>query len=256
MVKKLTELLPGERIVYLGDTGRAPYGPRSPETIVKYAKQDAAFLAGFGIKAMVIACNTAASTAHHILEREYAVPVYEVIGAPAKVAVGLTRNGRIGVAGTAATVRSGAYESAIKAVSPELQVFSAACPVFVPLVEDGITGEDDPAALSIAGRYLSVLRDAGVDTLILGCTHYPLLRGVISSVMGAGVALVDSGAETARLVADDLRARDMLTRHDGAGGGARFYVTDCADSFTDLASRFLEADVRGLVEQTDITKDI
>lgn len=250
-VKKLTEYLPGEDIIYLGDTGRVPYGSRSRETIVKYSRQDAAFLAGFDIKAMVIACNTACSAAFDVLDSAYDMPVYEVINVPACAAAALTVNGRIGVIGTAATIRSGAYEAALKRAAPDLIVFSEACPLFVPMVENGRTAADDPAALIIAEDYLAPLREAGVDTLILGCTHYPLLRGVISGVMGPGVKLVDSGAETAKLVARDLLERDMLSP-DTAVGTARYYVTDSIEGFSDLASRFLESDTRGMVGQVTL----
>ena len=247
-VKKLAELMPGEDIVYLGDTGRVPYGSRSKETIIKYSRQAADFLAGFDIKAMVIACNTACSSAYDILDRAYDMPVYEVVSPPSRAAAALTKNGRIGVIGTAATIRSGAYEAAIKQISPGAEVHSASCPLFVPLVENGRTAQDDAAALAIAEDYLSGLRDAGVDTLIMGCTHYPLLRGVIAKVMGQGAELIDSGAETARLVAADIASRGI----GAAGGGAgsiKYFVTDSIDDFSALASRFMESDVFGKVEQ-------
>ena len=250
-VKKLAEFLPGEGIIYLGDTGRVPYGPRSRDTIIKYARQDAAFLAGFDIKAMVIACNTVCSVAFEILEKIYDIPVYEVVGPPARAAVSRTKNGRIGVIGTAATIRSRAYENAIKGADPTLSVFSEPCPLFVPLAENGRTDVGDVAAQAIAEGYLSGLRDAGVDTLIMGCTHYPLLRGVISEAMGPGVALIDSGAETAKLVADDLRARCLLSPGDN-GGTVKYFVTDSVDGFSNLASRYLESEVCGLVEQVTL----
>ncbi|MCL2401864.1 MAG: glutamate racemase [Oscillospiraceae bacterium] len=247
-VKKLSEFLPGEDIIYLGDTGRVPYGSRSKETIIRYASQDAEFLAGFDIKAMVIACNTACTSAFDVLDRSYDMPVYEVVSAPARTAALSTKNGKIGVIGTNATIRSGAYEAAIKSVNPDLEVFSAACPLFVPLVENGRYGAEDIAALAIAEDYLLPLREKGIDTLILGCTHYPLLRGVIAKIMGSDVMLVDSGAETARLVAGDLSGRDMLSQNPGRGN-VRYFVTDSADGFATLASRFLESNVCGLVEQ-------
>ena len=250
-VKKLTELLPGENVIYLGDTGRVPYGSRSRETIVKYARQDAAFLAGFDIKAMVIACNTVCSTAFDVLENAYSMPVYEVVSPPAKSAVELTGNGKIGVIGTTATINSGSYEAAIKKIAPDAAVFSAPCPLFVPLVENGRVADDDIAALSIAEDYLSGLRGAGIDTLILGCTHYPLLRSVISKVMGQSVKLVDSGAETAELVAYDFQKRGMVAP-GGAVGTVRYFVTDSTDGFAVLASRYMESDVHGLVEQVTL----
>ena len=250
-VKKLIELLPGENIIYLGDTGRVPYGSRSRETIVKYARQDAAFLAGFDIKAMVIACNTVCSTAIDVLENACNMPVYEVIDPPAKSAVELTRNGKIGVVGTTATISSGAYEAAIKKIAPDANVFSTPCPLFVPLVENGRVADDDIASLTIAEDYLAGVRGAGIDTLILGCTHYPLLRNVISKVMGQGVTLIDSGAETAKLVASDIQTRGMMAP-DGAVGTVRYYVTDSTDGFSVLASRYMESDVFGMVEQVTL----
>ena len=247
-VKKLSEYLPCEDIIYLGDTGRVPYGSRSKDTIIKYACQDAAFLAGFDIKAMVVACNTVCSVAYEELRAAYDMPVYEVVSAPAKAAAAATINMKIGVIGTAATIRSGAYETAIKKAEPKMNVFSESCPLFVPLVENGRTNVDDIAALAIADDYLGGLRGSGVDTLIMGCTHYPLLRGVISRVMGPDVTLIDSGAETAKLIADDLLERDMLAPA-GAEGTIRYFVTDSIDGFSNLASRFLESEVHGMVEQ-------
>ena len=247
-VKKLTQLMPGEDIIYLGDTGRVPYGSRSRETIIKYARQAADFLAGFEIKAMVIACNTVCSTAHDMLDGFYGMPVYEVVTTPAKEAALSTKNRKIGVIGTAATIRSGAYEAALKNISPELMVFSVPCPLFVPLVENGRTSSDDVAALSIADDYLKELREAGIDTLIMGCTHYPLLREVISKVMGRGITLIDSGAETAKLVASDMRERGM-TAPASEKGNIKYYVTDSVDGFSMPASLYMESDVNGMVEQ-------
>jgi len=246
-VKKLAEFLPSEDIIYLGDTGRVPYGPRSRDTIIRYARQDAAFLAGLDIKAMVIACNTVCSVAFDVLDRAYDLPLYEVVTAPARAAAALTKNGKIGVIGTNATIGSGAYEKALNNEAPGLEVFSAPCPLFVPLAENGRTGTDDVAALAIADDYLRGMRELGVDTLIMGCTHYPLLRAVISKVMGPGVTLIDSGAETAMTVAEDLRERGMLSA-GGAEGAMRYYVTDSIDGFASLASRFLESEVRGRIE--------
>jgi len=250
-VKRLAELLPGEDIVYLGDTGRVPYGPRSRDTIIRYARQDAAFLAGFDIKAMVIACNTVCSVAYDVLDSIYDIPVYEVVSVPAKAAVSLTKNGKIGVIGTAATIRSCAYETELKKTAPDLFVYSIPCPLFVPLAENGRTDPNDIAALTIAGDYFTGLLRSGVDTLIMGCTHYPLLRNVISRVLGPGVTLIDSGAETAKLVAGDLRERNMLSPKS-ADGEIRYFVTDSTEGFTELASRFLESDVHGTVEQVTL----
>jgi len=251
VVKKLTELLPNEDIVYLGDTGRVPYGSRSRETIEKYAFQDAAFLSKFDIKAMVIACNTVCSVAFGALASEYEIPVFEVVVTPAGVAAELTKNGKVGVIGTVATIRSAAYEAALKNINPELSVYSIPCPLFVPLVEEGWIGADDDAALCVATRYLDTFRNAGVDTLILGCTHYPLLSTVISKVMGPFVALVDSGAETVKHVAGELNKRNMLSENE-APGTIRYFVTDSIDGFSKVASVYLGSDVHGMVEQTTL----
>jgi len=251
MVKKLAELLPEEDIIYLGDTGRVPYGSRSRETIVKYACQDAAFLAEFDIKTMVVACNTVCSVAVDVLKSAHSIPVFEVVNTPAKVAASATKNKKIGIIGTAATIRSGAYEAALKKLSPDLNVYSVPCPLFVPLVEEGWIDPDDKAAFDITKRYLEGLLGADIDTLILGCTHYPLLRGVISKVMGPDVRLIDSGAETARLVAADLRERGMLS-DNRADGTVRYYVTDSIEGFSKMASRYLESDVHGMVKQVTL----
>jgi len=248
VVKKLAELLPNEDIIYLGDTGRVPYGPRSRETIIKYAHQDAAFLAEFDIKAMVIACNTVCSVAFNSLESEYDIPVYEVVSAPVRAAAEQSGSGRIGVIGTAATVRSSAYEKALLNLNPELTVYSEPCPLFVPLVEEGWIGAVDEAALCVAERYLEPLRESNIDTLILGCTHYPLLRDVISKIMGPEVKLIDSGAETAKHVEKDLEQRDMLSG-SAAEGSIRYFVTDSIEGFSGIASRYLESEVHGMVEQ-------
>jgi glutamate racemase len=243
------ETLPGEDIIYLGDTGRVPYGSRSRETIIRYTRQDAAFLAGFGVKAMVIACNTACSAALGCISTEYDMPVFGVVRPPAEEAARLTKNGKIGIIGTVATIRSGAYVDALRVISPQTRVWSAACPLFVPLVENGRTSKDDPVVSTLAGEYLSPLREQGIDTLLLGCTHYPLLRAAISAVMGPDVAIVDSGAQAALRVARELENMGMLS---GSGGGCRYYVTDSAEGFSELASLFLGRQVSGSVEQVSV----
>jgi len=251
VVKKITELLPGEDIIYLGDTGRVPYGPRSRDTIIKYAHQDAGFLAGFDIKAMVIACNTVCSVAVDELKSKYEIPLFEVVKTPSETAAEKTKTNKIGVIGTAATIRSGAYEKALKEINPELEVFSAACPLFVPLVEEGWFEASNEAALCIAESYLSGLRESEIDTLILGCTHYPLLHDVISKVIstaGREVSLIDSGAETAKYVAGSLRELNKLNGNKN-GGTAKYFVTDSIDGFSIPAAKYLDSDVQGLVQQ-------
>jgi len=251
VIKKLAELLPGEEIIYLGDTSRVPYGPRSRQTIIKYANQDAAFLTGYDIKAMVVACNTVCSVALDSLENLYDMPIYGVVGAPARSAANSTENKKIGVIGTAATIRSKAYETALKRINPELSVHSVSCPLFVPLVEEGWIDAVDEAALCIAERYLDELRESEIDTLILGCTHYPLLKDVISKIMGSEVILIDSGAETAKRVAEDLEHRDMLSENE-TGGSIQYYVTDSIEGFANIASRYLESEVQGNVKQVTL----
>ena len=247
-VKELSKYLPNEDIIYLGDTGRVPYGSRSEDTIIKYAKQDAAFLAKKDIKAMIIACNTVCGVAYRLLRELYEFPVFEVVSVPAQAAVDCTRNGKIGVIGTTATIRSRAYETALKECSSEIEVFSVACPLFVPMVEYGRTDENDIAALTIAEDYLNGLCETGIDTLIMGCTHYPLLRGVISKVMGSSVMLLDSGALTAKYVSDVLRTKNMLSDNENEGI-IRYFITDSVSDFSVRASRFLDCAVYGMVEQ-------
>jgi glutamate racemase len=250
-VKKLKEYLPGENIIYLGDTGRVPYGSRSVETIIKYANQDAAFLIGFNIKAMIIACNTVCSTAYQILEKAYDIPVFEVISAPVRAAIKNTKNNRVGVIGTTATINSSAYEKELKKISPDINVYSKACPLFVPLVENNRTDENDIAALTIVKDYLIELKDSGIDTLIMGCTHYPLLRKVISKAIGTNITLIDSGSQTARFVAEKLKDLDKLSDKQ-TGGVIKYYITDSINDFSNLASRFLESPVDGMVEQVTL----
>ena len=250
-VRELCRLLPGEEIVYFGDTGRVPYGSRSPETIVKYARQDVAFLRQFDLKAIVIACGTVSTTALEVLAEENPLPVLGVVAPAARAAARRTRSGKIGLIGTQASIRSGAYERYIRQERPDAQVFAQACPLFVPLVENGRTRPGDPVIETVAAEYLAPLQDSQVDTLVLGCTHYPLLEAVIRSIMGPQVDLISAGAEGARAVAELLRARDALAPRQ-AQGGCRYFVSDQVQDFSRLASLFLGWDVTGAVGQVDI----
>ena len=242
MVKKLIELLPSEDIVYLGDTGRVPYGSRSVETITKYAKQDAAFLVEQDIKAIVVACNTVCSVAVNELTAAFDVPIYEVIKTPAKVAAQTTKNRKIGIIGTSATIRSGAYKSALAEISTEFEVYMEACPLFVPLVEEGWADAENEVAIKATERYLRNIKQEGIDTLILGCTHYPLLIDIISRFMGENVKLIDSGAETASVVARDLHQKKMLNEAK-SNGKIKYFVTDSITGFSERASLFLCSDI-------------
>ena len=251
-VRELARLMPEEDLIYFGDTGRVPYGGRSRDTIVKYARQDVRFLRSFGPKAIVIACGTVSTTALDVLRRENDIPVFGVVGPAVRAAARLAKGGPVGLIGTKATIRSGAYERALARLRPELRVVSEACPLFVPLVENGRTRPGDPVIEQVAAEYLAPMKGEGVDTLILGCTHYPLLREVIRACMGPQVALVDVGAQCAHWVAAQLDRAGLRTDRAEAGG-RRYFVSDSTADFTDLASAFLGEDVSGHVEKIDIT---
>ncbi len=253
-VRELKRLLPGEDIVYFGDTGRVPYGSRSKDTIIKYARQDVAFLRTFDLKAIVIACGTVSTTALDLLSAENPIPILGVVEPAAMAAAGTTRNGKIGLIGTQASIRSGAYERYIARENPEARVFAKACPLFVPLVENGRIHRGDVVIETVVAEYLTPLKEAGVDTLVLGCTHYPLLGEVIGDFMGPDVALISAGGEGARAVARRLTENDALAQREK--GSARYFVSDTVDDFARLATAFLQEEVAGQVQQVDIEKEI
>ena len=250
-VKRLMDVLPHEDIIYLGDTGRVPYGGRSKETIIKYARQDIAFLQQFDIKAIVVACGTVSTTALDVIADDYTLPIFGVVEAAAHRAAQVTKNGKIGLIGTAASIRSGAYTRQIQKLLPHAEVIGRACPLFVPLVENGRTAPGDVVIETVAREYLSPMQQAGVDTLILGCTHYPLLRDVIAGIMGPDITLVSSGDEAAGFVAGKLSADGQLN-DKSAPGTYSYYVSDSTEDFAALASRFLEKDVEGHVAQISL----
>jgi glutamate racemase len=250
-VRQMIRLLPGEDIVYFGDTGRVPYGGRSADTIVRYARQDVAFLRGFDLKAIVIACGTVSTTALSALKAENAIPILGVVQPAAKAAARATVSGRIGVIGTKATIRSGAYEANIRALLPTALLTAKACPLLVPLVEDGRVRRGDPVTERVVEEYLSPVKAAGVDTLVLGCTHYPLLWDVIADYMGGGVTLIDTGEQAALSAADLLGGQNSLNSPDRAGE-RRYYVSDSAEDFAATASLFLGSDIFGMVERVAI----
>jgi glutamate racemase len=235
--------LPDEHLVYLGDTGRTPYGSKSAETITRYALESADFLIERHLKLLVVACNAATATALDALCAHVPVPVIGVVDPGVRAAVQVTRNGRVGVIGTEATIGSGAYSRALRAYSPRLEVFTRACPLFVPLAEEGWT--EGPVARAVAETYLASLARSGIDTLILGCTHYPLLKPLIAEVMGTSVTLVDSAEETAREVGARL-ADAGLARSRGPGSTS-FFVTDAPERFVRIGQRFLGARVESAV---------
>ncbi len=250
-VRQMIRILPGEDIVYFGDTGRVPYGGRSAETIVRYARQDVAFLRGFDLKAIVIACGTVSTTAMDVLKRENSIPILGVVQPAAEAAARATKSGAVGVIGTKATIRSGAYEAAIRALLPEARLVAKACPLLVPLVEDGRVKRGDAVTERVVEEYLAAVKASGVDTLVLGCTHYPLLRDVISDYMGAEVTLIDTGEEAARAAAALLGGRGMLN-DPARAGQRRYYASDSAEDFAATAALFLGSDISDRVERVAI----
>jgi len=236
--KALESALEGESLVYLGDTARVPYGTKSVGTVTRYSIEATRFLRKHDVKMVVVACNTASSVAMDAVASEAGVPVLGVIAPGASRAVRLTRNGRIGVIGTRATVHSEAYTRAIHALMPEAEVVSRACPLFVPLAEEGWT--DNDIARRTAEVYLKPFREAGMDTLVLGCTHYPLLKQVIGEVAGEGVSLVDSAESVAAEVRERLENDPGLAAPpDRPDRSHRFFVTDDPGPFIGVAERFL-----------------
>jgi glutamate racemase len=252
-VREMAKQMPGESVVYFGDTGRVPYGGRSRDTILRYARQDVAFLRSFDLKAIVIACGTVSSTALSELSAEQDIPVFGVVGPTALRAAQVTRNNRIGLIATRATVRTGAYERVMRHANPMAETFAMACPLFVPLVENGRTQPGDIVVETVVKDYLTPMKEAEVDTLVLGCTHYPLLTEVIQNFMGPEVTLLDSGAEVVRQVRERLHASGQEA--DAARrGNCRWFVSDTTDSFIELASRFLGRSVTEPVSQVAIER--
>lgn len=249
-IKEIMKIMPGEDVIYFGDTGRVPYGTRGAETIVKYVRQDIRFLQSFDIKMIIIACGTASSAALPWLADEISTDIIGVVDPAARAAATATRNGKIGVLGTSGTIRSGKYPEQIKRFLPEAQVIQKACPLFVPLVENGFAERE--ATRLIAEEYLADIKAEGVDTLILGCTHYPLLRGVIGKIVGEGVTLIDSGAAAADSAYECLKSRGMLA--DRECGSINYFVSDSTEDFGRLGEIFLEKPIGGAVERIDIEK--
>ncbi len=240
VAKEIMSQLPAERIVYFGDTARVPYGNKSRETITAYSRQISQFLLSQQVKAIVVACNTASAFALEMLREEVPVPMIGVVKPGAKAAAATTRNGRIGIIGTEGTVNSGLYEAYLQRICPEAKVFGKACPLFVSLVEEGWC--DDEITEQVARRYLGELLAKDIDTLVLGCTHYPLLREVVAKIVGDGVKLVNPAYETARELRELLTAQGLLS--DGeAVAEHRFYVSDGAEKFRRFANSILPCEM-------------
>ncbi|HTP29113.1 MAG TPA: glutamate racemase [Anaeromyxobacteraceae bacterium] len=244
VLKAILERLPGLDTVYLGDTARVPYGSKSPEVVTRYSLRNAGFLAARAVDLIVVACNTASAVALPALRETYAVPVLGVVEPGARVAGRDSRSGRIGVIGTESTIASAAYQRAIRAARPGAHVVARACPLFVPLAEEGWVSPEDEVVRAVARRYLEPFAAADIDTLVLGCTHYPLLKDAIAAALPK-IALVDSAAAIAAEVSMQVEAGK------GGTGTHRFFVTDTPGRFLAVAERFLGSAVEG-AEQVDI----
>jgi glutamate racemase len=242
-VRAIHKLLPNQDIIYLGDTARVPYGNRGKDVIKRFAVANAKKLLGYDIKTLVIACGTVSTVALNELRAISPIPVLGVVEPACVQAVAATKNKRVGLIATKATVASGAYEREIAGLDSNVKVFGNPCPLFVPLVENGRFYRGDIVIEKIAAEYLSPLKEAGTDTLILGCTHYPLLKDIIADYMGGGVTLIDSG---------EAVAAALVGNASGKNGTTRYLVTDDEDKFRELAKIFLQNTTIGLVERVDI----
>lgn len=246
VVKEVKKRLPNESIIYLGDTARVPYGTRSKETVTKFSLQDACFLTGQNVKCVVIACNTASALAFKEVKRELTLPVFDVVSAGARSAIKTTKNKKIGVIGTRGTIASQAYQKAIRKQNLKILVYEKACPLFVPLIEEGeITGK---IIEMIASKYLNPLRNNKIDTLILGCTHYPIIEDIIREKVGERIVLVNSGEEIAKVLSSFLKERD-LEAPKNLNPMRKYYVTDLTERFVKVAEMFLGEKLNGKIEK-------
>jgi len=248
VAKAIMEALPREEIAYFGDTARVPYGGKTREMICRFTSECVDYLIDRDVKMVLLACNTASASAVEDLRQRLSLPVLEVIQPGARAAAAATRNGRVGVIGTDRTVRSGAYEHSILNYVPHARVFSKACPLFVPLAEEGWL--DDPITEAVAEKYLADLKDKDIDTLVLGCTHYPLLKKVIGRVMGDHVKLVDSAAESAIEVTRVLGGQGLL-RESTEAPVHRYFVTDAPERFRAVGEMFLQKSL-GTITQVNL----
>ncbi len=244
--KELHRLMPNENIVYFGDTARLPYGTRSRETILEYSAQDIAFMKKHNVKMIIAACGTVSSIVGMEKKDADGIPFTGVLLPTVQSACAKTRNGRIGVIGTAATIKSGSFPKAIRSIRSGLTVVGVACPMFVPLVENGFTDRNNKVARLVAEQYLEPLKRENIDTLILGCTHYPILYDVISEVMGESVELISTGGEAANFACAYLTRNDMLNENEEQGE-ITFYCSDSTDMFRENAESFLGEKIKGSV---------
>ncbi len=253
VAREIMRNLPTERIVYFGDTARVPYGNKSRESVLRFSRQIVRFLQTEQVKAIVVACNTASAYALDTIQQELTIPIIGVVKPGARVAAEATRNKRIGVIGTAGTIGTNIYTDYIKKINPEITVLGKACPLFVPLVEEGWL--KDPVTVEVASRYLKELQDQEIDTLVLGCTHYPLLRSMIGEIMGESVTLVNPAYETALSLKRLLEERELNRPKpkEEEEFPYRFYVSDLAEKFTEFANFILPYDV-SMTQKIDIEK--
>ena len=251
-VREIRSILPFENIIYFGDTSRVPYGGRSREILLKYARQDVHFLRSFDIKALLVACGTVSSNVLPELQRESDLPILGVVEPACRRALAATRSKRVGLIATAASVRSGAYERTLAAMDGDVTVIARACPLFVPLVENGRYRVGDCVIETVAREYLEPLKAEGIDTLIMGCTHYPLLTEIIADIMGPGVTLIDSGAAAARVLRQTLSDRGALAQRDH--GTLTLYASDQPEDFGALAGQFLRRPLESAVQHVDIER--
>ena len=250
-VRDVLSTMPGESLVYFGDTGRVPYGTRSPRIIEKYTRQDISFLLTRDIKALIVACGTISSAALPGLSHEYPLPMIGVLDPACRAAAAAAPSGRIGVIGTAATIASGAYEARLRALLPGCRIVQKACPLFVPLVESGRFHRDDRMVQAIVADYLSEVREMQPDVLVLGCTHYPILKEAIADFMGSGVTLIDVGLEAARFAARLLADTGRLADRDHLPT-QRYFVSDAPESFARWGGEILGLSIDSRVERVEI----
>ncbi|MDE6131779.1 MAG: glutamate racemase [Oscillospiraceae bacterium] len=255
-LKELNKLIPNENVIYFGDTARLPYGTRSRETILDYAAQDIAFIKSKGVKLIIAACGTVSSVLGSGKTSDGDVPFTGVLLPAAQAACGITRNGKIGVIGTEATIKSGAYGKAVRSIRSDISVIGNSCPMFVPLVENGYTDRNNPVTKIIVEQYLAPIKREGVDTLILGCTHYPIIRDAIADYMGSSVKIISSGEEAAKFAYNMLTANDMLASREETGTNT-YYTSDCAALFEENAKAFLGSEkINGDVHKVAIDEII
>ncbi len=240
-VSEIMNILPCENVVYLGDTARVPYGTRSEKTITEYVRDDIDFLVKHDVKAIVMACGTASSVALPFIKGEYSIPIIGVVAPASAAACRVTKNKKIGIIGTPATIKSKSYEREILALEPDAEIYTAACPLFVPLVENGRTSPDDVVLYTMVREYLEPIAQKGVDTLVMGCTHYPIIESAIAKFMGSDVSLINPGREAILYLKNES---GIEKRNDGSGS-YQFYVSDDKCGFISRASVFLGKDLCG-----------